>query len=261
MNSIKNLEAVTTCIGYDDFLAETVKWNIPLFDRWIIVTDPSDTATREVCRKFNLQCLLSEDGKKEKADFAKGRLIDRALKMLSADSWRLHIDADIALPHRFRHLLEMACLQEDMIYGIDRVMVKSWEQWQKLLGTGYMQGGQYNYQCYVQFPEGFQLGTRWANPQVGWCPIGFFQMWHGSQDEWRGTWVKSYPTTHNTGCRTDVQHALQWDRTKRALIPEAIGVHLESEDSPRGANWKGRKSKRFGPKAADYKHTESFGGS
>jgi hypothetical protein len=153
----------------------------------------------------------------------------------------------MALPHTFRARLIAAHIQEDMIYGIDRAMVKSWEDWQKLKATGYLNGGQFDYHCRMGFPFRMEVGTRWTHPQMGYVPIGFFQLWHSSQDEWRGVRVKPYPSNHGNACRTDVQHALQWDRHKRALIPELVGVHLESEQAKKGANWNGRTTKPFGP--------------
>ena len=78
-------------------------------------------------------------------------------------------------------------------------------------------------------------------------PIGFFQLWHSSEDQFRGARVKPYPVQHNDACRTDVQHALQWDRRKRELLAEMLVVHLESEPAKLGANWAGRTTRRFGP--------------
>lgn len=236
------IEAVTVCIGYDDFLLETIPYNIPHLDRWLIVTRPEDKKTREVCRRFNLDVLLSDDGHPV---FSKGRLIERGLQHLSANGWRLHLDADIALPNRFKHLLQTAEVNEDSIYGVDRVMVRSWQEWKKLQATGFMHSG-YDYQCRINLPDGLNIGTRWGALETGYCPIGFFQLWHSVTDEWRGVRIKPYPTNHNSACRTDVQHALQWDRRKRGLIPEIIVVHLESEKCQKGINWNGRKSKRFG---------------
>lgn len=251
------LEAVSVCVGYGDFLRETVKYNQGLFDEWIIVTDPADKETREVCRAANLRCLLSSDGSRFGKDpnglsgpgggFAKGHMVERGLQMLSADAWRIHVDADVALPHTFRHRLVAADLQKDHIYGIDRIMVKSWSEWQDLQRSGYMQGGQLDYHCRLQFKDRVEVGTRWCHPSMGYVPIGYFQMWHSSEDEWRGIRVRPYPRNHSDAARTDVQHALQWDRHKRSLIPEVIGVHLESEPLPKGANWKKRISKPFGP--------------
>lgn len=242
------IEAVTVCCHYSDFLAETAKYNRGLFDKWLVITTPQDYATREVCRKFNLQCILSEDGHRFENEFAKGRMVERALQHLSDDAWRCHIDADIVLPSDFGHRLMAADLQEDTIHGIDRIMIYSYEEWQKLLASGYIHGGQFDYHCRMNIPMGAVLGTRWTHPTQGYVPIGFFQLWHSSQDEWRGVRVKPYPTNHGNACRTDVQHALQWDRRKRALIPEIIGVHLESEKTPKGTNWNGRRTKQFGPK-------------
>ncbi len=220
------IEAVTVCVGYADFLAQTAKWNLGLFDEWTIVTTPQDSLTREVCRRFNLKVILSEDHRIGESGFNKGRMIERGLQHTSASGWRLHLDADIALPHNFKQRLRAAHLQEDSIYGIDRVMVTGFSQWEALERSGYLQGGQFDYHCRTNLPEGITLGTRWSHPRMGWVPIGFFQLWHSSQDEWKGIRVKPYPTNHGNACRTDVQHALQWDRHKRELIPELIGVHL-----------------------------------
>lgn len=243
----ERIEAITVCVNYADFLYETAKINRGLFDHWIIVTEAADMATREVCRKFNLSCLLSEDAKRHGKDsFNKGLLIERGLKHLSDQGWRLHIDADIALPNDFRQRLESAHLHEHTIYGVDRLMVRSFEAWKKLHASGYLNGGQYDYFCRTNAHREFELGTRWCHPSQGFVPIGFFQLWHSSEDEWRGVRTKPYPSRHGTACRTDVQHALQWDRRNRSLIPEIFAVHLESEIAKMGANWNGRTTVQFG---------------
>lgn len=241
------VEAVSVCVGYHDFLAETVKQNIGLLDQWTIITSPDDHPTQEVCRKFNMKMIMSDDGKRFGEPFNKGRLVERALQHSSANGWRLHIDADIVLPHDFRHRLLAADLQEDMIYGVDRVLIKSWDAWQKVKRQEHMHGGQFSYHNQMKFLEGAEVGSRWCHPSFGYCPIGYFQLWHSTQDEWRGVRVKPYPQNHGNACRTDVQHALQWDRHKRAVIPEMVVVHLESEPCAKGTNWNGRTTKKFGP--------------
>jgi hypothetical protein len=250
-----HVEAITVCVGYDDFLAETARYNLPLFDRWIIVTTPDDHATRELCRRRNLHCLLSEDA--QKGDFAKGRLIERGLHLLSAEGWRLHLDADIVLPPRFRHLTEAADLQKDTIYGVDRLMVRSWDEWQQVQRSRYLHD-QYSYHSQVKFPAHLPLGSRWVSPQLGYCPIGYFQLWHSSADLYKGIRSKPYPVKHNDACRTDVQHALQWDRSRRALLPEIVAIHLESQLAPLGANWKGRTTRTFGPSSREHCQEPSY---
>lgn len=240
-NKKERIEAVTVCVGYADFLDVAAKENRGLFDKWIIVTSKDDTDTREVCRKYSIQCIVSDDHKRE-GDFNKGRLIERGLQHLSSKGWRIHLDGDIILPRNFRNIIESAHLHEDNIYGADRIMIKSRAEWNKLLLSGWIGN---DYHCRVNLPKGFEMGSRWAHHLEGYVPIGFFQMWHSSQDQYRGARVKPYPITHNDACRTDVQFALQWDRRNRLLIPELIVIHLESEPAPLGANWNGRKTKKF----------------
>jgi hypothetical protein len=238
-----SVEAVTVCVGYHDFLAESIKYNNGLFDRWIVVTSPDDSKTRELCRKYSVHALVSEDHLKDgEGAFNKGSLIERGLQHLSADGWRLHLDSDIILPRNFRNIIQTARLNPANIYGADRLMVKSREQWENLQKSGWVGN---DYHCRVDFPTNHDVGSRWAHKDEGYCPIGFFQMWHSSEDLYKGARVKPYPTNHNDACRTDVQFSLQWDRTHRMIIPELIVVHLESEAAPLGANWNGRKTKPF----------------
>lgn len=239
------VEAITVCVEYDDFLKVAAPFNLPLLDRWIVVTRESDLRTRHVCRRFGIECILTEDGHKKAGEFCKGRMIERGLQHLSADAWRLQLDGDVVLPSHFRRSLEIADLQEDCIYGADRIMVRGWNDWLRLLASGYLNCGQHTYSHSVTFPKGLSIGSRWVSNLTGYVPIGFFQLWHSSTDEWSGIRTKPYPDKHNTACRGDVQHGLQWDRAKRALIPEIIVVHLESEAASNGTNWHGRKTRRF----------------
>lgn len=235
------IEAITVCVGYGDFLEETAKRNMGLFDKWLIITSPSDKVTREICRRYSLETLLTDDHGRT-GDFNKGRIIDRGISHLSNDSWRVHVDGDIILPLNFRNIIKSSHLDTAKIYGCDRIMVKSRADWHKLQISGWVAN---DFHCRINFPKGFSLGSRWADVRDGYCPIGFFQMWHSSQDLYNGARVKTYSSNHNSACRTDVQFSQQWDRKDRVLIPELIAVHLESEPAALGANWNGRTTKKF----------------
>jgi hypothetical protein len=240
------IEAVTVCVGYADFLAQTVPHNLPLFDRWVVVTVPGDIETRDICRRHNLYTLTTEEDTRD-GPFSKGRMVRKGLEQLHSDDWLVHLDADLALPYDLRHSLEQAHLDPDTIYGIDRVMVTGWDDWQRVRLGGYLQGGQRDFHSRVNFLAGLPVGARWASPSHGFVPIGFFQLWHSSAAYRLNVHQRPYPMGHGTAARSDVQHGLQWDRRKRALLPEVIGVHLESGPSSLGANWAGRTTKRFGP--------------
>ena len=240
------IEAVTFCVNYARELNTVAPNNLPFFEKWVIATEARDEETRYVCRQHGLQCLISEDHHWNGDGLNKGRMVDRALQHMSAGLWRLHIDADICLPAKFRRVIDQAHLYECNIYGADRVMVRSQEQWQKLLASGWLHGRTQGPNS-VEVPNGFGIGPRWSSHESGYVPIGFFQLWHGSQDEWHGVRTKPYPHSHGSACRSDVQHALQWDRRNRVMIPELYVVHLESEATQNGANWDGRTTKPFGP--------------
>lgn len=237
----EKIECVTVCVGYADFLDECIRANMGLFDKWIIVTSPTDIETREICRKYGVQCLLSEDHHRE-GEFNKGRLIERGLQHLSSNGWRIHMDSDIILPSNFRNIIKASHLQPECIYGADRVMVQNRKAYNDLRFSGWLPN---DFHCRVNWPKGVHPGHRWAHKDEGYCPIGYFQMWHSSEDQYCGARVKPYPINHNDACRTDVQFALQWDRKHRCIIPELIVIHLESEPAKLGANWNGRKTKKF----------------
>ncbi len=238
------LEAVTVCSGFGDVFAATVAENRHIFDRWVIVTTHGDGETREVCRRYGLATRLTEEFTRDGTAFNKGRGITLGLDLIEGNDWIIHIDADVILPPDLKRWLEAANLDETCIYGFDRIMVKSWADWCRLRDSGYLQ---HDFHCRCNFPPGFDVGTRWVSPLHGWVPIGFAQMWHGSLDTVHGFHQKPYPSWHGNASRADVQHALQWDRRKRILLPEVIVIHLESEASKLGANWKGRTTARFGP--------------
>jgi hypothetical protein len=240
--NVDRIEAVTVCVGYDDFLNETARWNRGLLDRWVVVTTPSDKNTIHVCQKFDLQVIITNDFYAKGDKFNKGRGVNRGLNMLTSDSWRLHIDADIVLPHTFRHQLDTHPeLNRNNLYGVDRLMVPSAAAWKKFTDSDAL-AREWNT---LRLP--FPLGARWAAAYTGYVPIGFFQLWHASSDEYRGLKIKRYPETHGSACRSDVQFSLQWDRSQRHLIPDLFVYHLDTGPSKLGANWDGRTTPRFAP--------------
>lgn len=231
------LEGVTVCVNYADFLAHTLPDNLQHFDRFVVVTHPSDKATQALCTKFGVDCIKTEVMHDDGDKFNKGRCANLGLSHLRHDGWIVHLDADIVLPHRFRPMLAHAKLDTTNLYGADRLNCPSYETWQacrqKLVP-------QHQWRFLVTPVGEFPLGSRLLHQEYGWCPIGYFQMWHASQQ-------RSYPINHGSAEHSDVLFAVQWPRPKRILLPEFFVTHLESGASEFGANWQGRKTKPFGP--------------
>jgi hypothetical protein len=240
------IEAITTCVGYADFLVATVPENLPLLDELVVITSPEDQETQAVCRRHSVHCVLSEEHKRNGGGFNKGRLINRGLDQIGGHDWVLHLDADIVLPRKFRQLIQWAHPDPAGLYGFDRQNLVGFDRWQKLKQYA---GGWDNHahESGHWFHPELPMGSRWVSSLHGFVPIGFAQLWHGCASVRNGYHVRRYPTEHGDAARTDVQFALQWDRRHRHLIPEIIVLHLESESAGLGANWKGRTTKPFGP--------------
>jgi hypothetical protein len=159
------------------------------------------------------------------------------------------MDADICLPFDLGECLDDAHLFPGNLYGCHRLCVPGWEVWQQCQTQGLysrMNGWLTEYRAR---PKGCYVGGVPAGIGNGYTPIGFFQIWHGSETLTWGDSRKWYPARHGGAARTDTQFASLWDRRHRVLIPELMVFHLEDERASDGMghNWNGRKTPRFGP--------------
>jgi hypothetical protein len=238
------VEVVTVCVGYADFLEESLRENLPLIDNIVVVTAPEDEETRSVCRRHSVHHVLSEDHKRG-GPFNKARLIQRGFDQIAGQDWILHLDADIVLPRKFRQYLEWAHLDERVIYGADRCNLIGKTEWSRLKQHAGCWDN-HAHECGHWFHPTFPVGSRWVSKFHGYVPIGFFQLFHGSAMVEHGYHVRQYRDDHGDAARTDVQFALQWDRRYRQVVPEVVVLHLESIKAQIGANWAGRTTPRFG---------------
>lgn len=230
------VEAVVVCANYSDFLRETLPHNKNLFDRIVVVTSPEDKETQRICEWNHVECVVTDALETRWDRFCKGAGINAGLEKLSKDGWVVHLDADIWLPPLTRIMLQQADLDPSMLYGIDRFNVHSFELWREFVEAPKLQQENKGWVHLHAFP----LGTR-VTADSGYVPIGFFQLWNP-----KVSGISSYPEGHKTAGREDWLFANQWPRSKRHLIPEIVGYHLESEKAAMGANWNGRQTKVFG---------------
>lgn len=235
------IDAVIVCVNYADFLAQTLPHNMQFLDEIIVVTDLRDECTRKLCHELGVVCVASDTFYEGGAVFNKAKGIEVALSLLSCDAWVLHMDADIWLPPHIREVLDNRHLDPEAIYGIDRLMCHSWEDWQCFLEKP----KPINELYYLVQARAFPIGSRVAhyNQKDGWFPIGFFQLWNP-----KGSGICHYPTDSIGADHTDVLMSKSFPLGKRHLIAETYVIHLDSERGKEmGLNWSGRKSKPFGP--------------
>jgi len=231
------LEAVVVCVNYGDFLAHTLPQNKNAFDNMVVVTTPTDLYTQAVCEFNNVKCITTDSFYENGASFNKANGINVGLKALKRKDWVVHLDADIWLPTLFRRVLDACELNDSCIYGIDRLMCKSYDDYQRFMSY---QKPMHEGWVYMHL-DFFPMGTRLVKyHDDGYIPIGYFQLFNANKCQ---NW---YPTEHMTAARTDMQFAMKWPKRKRRMIPELACVHLESEGAIMGSNWSGRKTPIFG---------------
>lgn len=235
------IECVVVCDKYHDFLVNVLPTNKFLFDKMVVVTSPEDLKTQRVCEFHHVQCIQTDSLRSRWKEFHKGAGINEGLDSLSRDGWVVHLDSDIYLPPQTKIILERANLNPAGVYGVDRFIVKGYEAWDQFRS---MPDLQHECDTYVHV-KAFPLGTRVThNFAGGYIPLGFFQMWNP-----KVSGIYDYPAEHTTAGRGDTLHAERWPRSLRALIPEVVAYHLESNDSRMAVNWNGRTTSEFGPNA------------
>lgn len=230
------VECVITCVNYSDFLSHALLWNKRHFDRLIVITKPDDWHTANVCKFHHVECYPTEEFGE---GFNKAKGINYGFSKLSKKDWIVHLDSDIVLSPHFRQLLHNIPLDKQCIYGIDRVMCDSPNDWFNFISNPDLQQED---DVFVRFPDKFKIGTRiFKNEYGGYIPIGYFQLFNVAAGN------ILYPVEHESAARTDMLFAAKWPRDKRILIPEFYAYHISSEPTVgvMGKNWNGRQSKQF----------------
>lgn len=236
------IEAVITCVNYADFLEQSLPFNLSHLDRVVVVTSFDDDHTRAVCAKWSVECISTEAFHEKGDVFNKGHGINMGLQFLRQTGWIMQMDADIVLPLSFRNMLGKSGLKHDCLYGAARANVNGWDAWEKVKRDMFSTP-QFGYNCLVDSPPENPIGATLVHKQYGYCPIGYFQLWHSS---FMKKFNIRYPDVQGSAEKDDVQFALRWPRAKRIQLPTVRVFHLDSEESTTmGANWNGRKTKPF----------------
>lgn len=243
------IDCVVVSVDVADYLAASLPLNKGHFNRMVVPTAPHDNETKRVCQHYNVECFVTEAFYEGGDVFNKGRAINAALLHLAKTGgfteWCVQMDSDIVVPPLARAILQAVPLDEQKLYGVDRLMVPSYDAWQRFLADPMPQ----HEQAYVHVGP-FPTGTRVMKlEQGGWVPLGFFQLFHR-----KAACLEAppyYPVEWDSAATSDLYFAYKWPRTHRALIPELAVFHLATEDvtnSAMGQNWMGRKTARFAPR-------------
>ncbi len=228
----RRVECVTTCVGFDEILDVTLTLNHPHVDTMIVVTSHADRKTQQVAAKHGATCVQTDLFSKNGRKFNKGAAINAGFNRFHYYGWRLHLDADIALPDNFNRLLfNHTHLDRNCIYGADRMDIIGQESIRRLL-HGLTPNKPQHHQGYFVDPIG-HLSPRYLDHLHGYVPIGFFQMWHASCQ-------KAYPHSLGTAAHDDVMFASSWPENCRRLLPSVVCYHLCENTPYLGQHWEGK---------------------
>lgn len=240
------LEIVTVCSGFPDVLEYTIAANTCHADNYIVVTTHEDRATQQLCDKWSIQCVPTDLFQKNDRPFNKGAGINAGFLYFRHHGWRLHIDADIRLPKDFRRLLMNHIeLDRSCIYGATRFDLVGQKGVEAIEVAEYetplhaFHSGCSPVHRGAVYPEIVSASsTQFVSDLHGYVPIGFFQLWHASQQ-------KPYPHSMGTAAMDDVAFGALWPRRNRRLLPGIFVGHVCSVPPYYGQNWGGRRSPRM----------------
>lgn len=233
------LEAVTTCVGFDDVLDVTLGLNHPQVDTFIVVTTHDDKRTQLVARKHGAICVQTDLFKKSGRNLNKGAAINAGIARFQYHGWRLHLDADIILPDNFRRVLfNHSHLDPDCLYGADRIDVCGKDELTRLKAI--VERNPQAAWSFLLSPSATRpIGSRYVDTLRGYCPMGFFQLWNAQAQH-------TYPWSLGTAAHDDILFADQWPGTQRRHLPTVVCYHLCARPPEMGENWDGnRKMPRF----------------
>jgi hypothetical protein len=220
-------------------LDATLSHNHAHLDTAIVVTGHEDRRTHAVARKHGALLIQTDLFKKNGRSFNKGAAINAGFDMFQYRGWRMHLDADIMLPDNFRRVMfNHSALDTKCIYGCDRVDIIGREEHRRLLQR-LRDEPQNAHSAFIHPGHHRPTGHRYVDPLRGYCPIGYFQLWHARAH-------KAYPYSLGGAAHDDVIFSGQWSAGHRRLLPTAFCYHLCARPPQWGENWDGnRKQPRW----------------
>jgi hypothetical protein len=211
------MNAILTCVGYDDFLALTLAENAKHFSLVLVVTTPGDLDTARVVEQVEnahiyKTCAFHRDG----APFNKAAALDESLDWLGREGWICIMDADTLLPND----MDLSEVTPGFLHS--------------------------PYRRVCEDPKLFTKELEWSDLPLGYETrngehAGYMQVFHADDSflpdpklfPWHGTEFKTAQ-----GADTIFQN--HWPRNHRKRLPFEV-LHL----GPLKTNWSGRVSPRW----------------
>ena len=115
----KKLDVIIVSVNYNDFLLVSLENNERIFENITVVTSSSDFLCQKICRKFGVNCIVTDVMYENGAVFNKGKAINEGIKSISDPDYILLLDADILVMED----IDIEALDEKTLYTSDRYFI------------------------------------------------------------------------------------------------------------------------------------------
>ena len=201
----KKLDVIIVSVNYNDFLLVSLEHNEKIFENITVVTSSSDFLCQNICKKFGVNCVVTDIMYENGAVFNKGKAINEGIKSISNPDYILLLDADILVMEN----IDIDALDEKTLYTSDRYFIPDYKSYKE-----YISGKIEKDNFILETDKGF----------------GFFQLFNYSKCE-------TFPESSEDASTSDILF-----RDKFYLKKEINNKVFHIGDD---SNWKGRKSKSF----------------
>jgi hypothetical protein len=191
------------------------------FDKWVVVTSPTDLKTQKLCKKHNVEFVICNNYAN------KGNALNIGLKQLAKKDWLIQIDADIILPEEFRKTINRTTLKPNFLYGIVRIEPKDHNEIKNYLFKR-QPITNYEYLC-RSMPN---TPPRFIS--------GYFQMFTLKSILKNKTCI--FPESYSNFAAYDDEFTAYWDISERKVLDTKV-IHLPHQIH--AINWNGRVSPSF----------------
>lgn len=161
----KKIDVVIVSINYNDYLILTLEKNRQIFKNITVVTTPEDKLCQKICKKFNVNVVLTDRVFENENTFNKGKAINDGISSIENPDLILLLDADIIVTQKFG----LDELNDDFLYTSSRFIcfnkfqLDRWERgeisckeigkYEEDKGFGFFQ--LFKYSPELGFPENF----------------------------------------------------------------------------------------------------------
>lgn len=207
------IRGITVSVGYDDLLAITLPRNLNHLDEVLVVTHPSDEATKAVASQYdNVRIYETTSFYHDGADFNKGLAMEEGFDVLGRQGWIVIFDADILFPKS----MPVEDIRKGNLYTPRRRILDKPIQWHE--------------------------GIDWSKVTLHYERefAGYFQLFHADDQALRQKPWYGLNWRHAGG--SDSVFQAKWPSMSKIRPPFEV-LHL----GPANMNWHGRRSPRLGP--------------